>query len=213
MRGHQEDIERNYGTMATFVSSVAFILASFLLIDVIVVLATGLFGDEVRRAVIRNSHVFWLIPGLTICVLAWILGVRALVPGLFGAVLGYASVLNSRGIWIWPSTFDYYWGDDLRWKWMLMIGLAAGSIAGTALGIWRSIVVSISTEQVKRICRASLWTIALMVTIYIVVEPMSKAESLFPALRAVYVGALAVVLFLASILSSFKLENAHEKGN
>jgi hypothetical protein len=210
VRANCEDTARDHKLMTAFVTGIAWVLASFLLIDVFVVLTTGLLGMQSALAVIRNTHLLWVLPGLCVGLTTWVLGIRALLPGLFGALLGYVATINSRGIWIWPSTFDYYWERDVRWKSVLLVGLLVGAFIGVVLGLKRPLLGDVSSKRLQRVASASCWVLVGMVLIYIAVSPLSKAESLFPALRPVYVGTLAVVLVVATIVTASKLEHSHE---
>lgn len=199
---HLGDI-KSHQSLVSFVIGISMVLTAFLLVDIaIVTLATSL-PKQGALNVLRGAHWLWLLPGIALGWATWKVGWQATFSGMFGALLGYVAVLNSRGMWIWPSTFDRYWDNDLRWRTTLMAGLLAFGLLSLAASYRRAHVVW-SVDKQQRLANRACWIFCGTLLAYGITSIYSPVESVFPALRPIYIGVLAVVLVVGCWMANLK---------
>lgn len=111
-------------------SAIALALVGLTLIELIVTLVSRSSIPTARRVYFARENVWLFAPlGSVIIMFCAPLRARGMLAAVAALVLVVLVVLNFRGMWVWPGSFDRFQESSLRW-----IGpMALGAILGASL--------------------------------------------------------------------------------
>lgn len=171
-------------------SAIALALIGVTLVELLVTWVSHSSIPVPRRVFFAENNVWLFAPvGFVVALFCAPLGKGGVIASAAALTLLVLVVLNFRGMWVWPGTFDRFEQSPYRWIMPLILGAITGML------LW----MVPPTHQVRGIHRAHGWTALLLGLSGVAAFAFDDAHimgSAWPPTRFI---ALAVVLVLVLV--------------